>query len=1009
MEEFFIALLCLSVIALAVKLNGIDSGGTSLAELRDLIQRLEQRLVILERRFADLAAERAASRTAAPMESRPEPAAAPPPPPQAAAVTHPPLQPQLVVPAPALRVETVAPPLPPPPPAPPIRQPPVLGAVAAAQPASTWQPAARPDLPSRSLEERLGQNWLSKIGIALVVLGVASFLGYQLAHLGPLGKSLTGLATALFLLGGGVWLERKPNYRIFARAGIGGGWALLFFVTFAVYHVDAMRVLTSQGLDLVLMFTVAGAMVWHSLRYKSQAITALAFLLAFATVGISHVTIFSLVAGALLAAALVIVAARERWFELGLAGLCGVYFNHFLWLSRVLPDGGQVGHPFPEFVASAGLLLLCWLIFRAFYIFRVPLNRHQERIASITAILNSAGLLALLKYQSAHPEWAFTALLALGTVEFALAFLARTRWRGAFLVLSTLASALLLAAIPFRFAGSSWTLLWLLEAETLFITGMRIKEIALRRLGLIAGFVAAGQILLFDLPPIFEFRQSAIDLSRHPAIAIALFTAALLFWFNAEFARRRWKAMIERDLGVFDQAAFLLTSYLGAITMAGALWLFFPESWTIVAWLAAGLAISFAADKLGSTDLAAQADILATSAVVRAVLVNFADTTHWGGLSLRAITVSIAAALLYAGVFRRTRGVQMPDTDYIAPVYSWAASALLGTLIWFELQPAVIAIVWGALGLALFEAGTIFRRGYLRHQGYATLAASFVRIFLWDLNFWQSEVGPTGPRSVDHHLYTVVPLIAGYIWVYHRTHSALAESEFDRAVGLLAAWLGTATATALLYLELPREFVALGWSLLALVLITAAWLLRRPLFTGQALALLAASAGRVLLFNLFRSATAADSFWNTRAATIGVACAAMLLCLPIAFAIRRNSTNPDDSGWSLLLHHPEQPFFFVPYALLAILIASELRSGMITLGWIALGLAAFLAALPIGERSYRLGGLGLLLLGLGKIALVDIWSASPTDRYLTLILTGVALLLVSFLYSRYRETILKLL
>jgi len=876
--------------------------------------------------------------------------------------------------------------------------------------------APQPVAPARSLEERLGQNWLSKIGIALVVLGVASFLGYQLAHLGPLGKSLTGLATALLLLGGGLWLERKPNYGIFARAGIGGGWALLFFVAFALYHVDAMRVLTSQSLDLVLMFAVAGAMVWHSLRYKSQSVTALAFLLAFATVGISHVTVFSLVAGALLAAALVTVAAREYWYELGLVGLCGVYLNHFLWLYRVLPNGPQPGRPFPEFLPSAGLLLLYWLIFRAFYILRVPPSRQQERIASITAILNSAGLLALLKYQSAHPEWAFWSLLALGAVEFALAFLARTRWRGAFLVLSTLASALLLAAIPFRFAGSSWTLLWLLEAEALFIAGLRIRENVLRRLGLIAGFVAAMQILLADLPGIFDLRQSSIDLSRHPSIAIALFTAALLFWFNTEFARRRWAAVFDAESNAFDRAALTVTSYLAAIAMAGALWLFFPESWTIVAWLAAGLAISFAADrlgtsaKLGSPDLAAQADVLAASAVLRALVVNLGDTTPLGGFSLRAITVTLAAALLYLGVLRKTRGVQLPDTDYIAPCYSWAASLLLAALFWFELQPVAIAIAWGALGLVLFEIGTVLRRGYLRYQGYALFAASFVRIFLWDLNLWQTAVGPTGAQRVNHHLGTVVPLIAGYIWVYHRTQTALTESEFDRAAGVLAAWLGTAAATTLLHLELRPEFVAVGWAALALFLIAAAWLLRRPLFTGQALTLLAASAGRVLLFNLFRSATAADTFWNTRAVTVSEACAAMLLCLPAAFAIRRaHVEDRDDSSWNPLLHHPEQPFFFVPYALLAILIASELRSGMITLGWIALGLAAFLAALPIGERSYRLGGLGLLLLGLAKIVLVDIWSASPTDRYLTLILTGVALLLVSFLYSRYRETILKLL
>jgi len=40
---------------------------------------------------------------------------------------------------------------------------------------------------------------------------------------------------------------------------------------------------------------------------------------------------------------------------------------------------------------------------------------------------------------------------------------------------------------------------------------------------------------------------------------------------------------------------------------------------------------------------------------------------------------------------------------------------------------------------------------------------------------------------------------------------------------------------------------------------------------------------------------------------------------------------------------------------------------------------------------------------------VDVWQATPTDRYITLIVMGAALLLVSFLYSRYRETILELL
>jgi uncharacterized membrane protein len=82
---------------------------------------------------------------------------------------------------------------------------------------------------------------------------------------------------------------------------------------------------------------------------------------------------------------------------------------------------------------------------------------------------------------------------------------------------------------------------------------------------------------------------------------------------------------------------------------------------------------------------------------------------------------------------------------------------------------------------------------------------------------------------------------------------------------------------------------------------------------------------------------------------------------------------------------------------------------MITIGWSVLGVVVFLFALAVKERSYRLSGLLLLMLGVAKILCVDIWDATPTDRYITLIVMGAALLLVSFLYSRYRETLLKLL
>jgi uncharacterized membrane protein len=82
-----------------------------------------------------------------------------------------------------------------------------------------------------------------------------------------------------------------------------------------------------------------------------------------------------------------------------------------------------------------------------------------------------------------------------------------------------------------------------------------------------------------------------------------------------------------------------------------------------------------------------------------------------------------------------------------------------------------------------------------------------------------------------------------------------------------------------------------------------------------------------------------------------------------------------------------------------------MHSGMITVSWGVEGVAVFLIALAAGERSYRLTGLGLLLLCVGKIVLLDVWEMGMRDRTITFVVLGLALLLVSFLYNRFRDTI----
>jgi uncharacterized membrane protein len=863
------------------------------------------------------------------------------------------------------------------------------------------------------IEEMLGTNWLNKLGIVILVLGIAFFLAYQLKTLGPAGKVLVGFVTAGVMLGAGIWFERGERYRILARAGIGGGWALSFFTTYAMYHVPAAQVLQSQAIDLVLMLAVAAAMVLHTLRYRSQVVTGLAFLLAFLTVSISHSNVYSLTAGAVLAAGLVVIIGRMRWFELEVFGILASYLNHYLWLRPIIEPMHGKRHPFPEFAASAGILALYWLIFRMSYVFRRPTDDRQEHISTAAALLNTALLLALLKYQSVHPEWAFWALLAIGAIETLLSQLPITRRRrSAVIVLSTLGVVLLIAAFPFRYSGMRLSVLWLLETEALLLIGVWTREVVFRRLGVLGALLVSGQMIGVDAAQIFGRRMDGADLRPDFALSIVFVVAAAVFYANAHWVLRRWADLFTNE---FDRRVMQRLSYVACVMILAAAWIAFPESWTAVGWCSVGLVLAIAGRRLAAPEFAYQAVFLAACSVIRVLAINLQATDKYHGVTLRLVTILLVSALLYvttrwnwatdAGITIRRHFFSYQQLANGS--YTWAASTLLALLAWYELRPVSVADAWLVGGLVLLELGLEQRKLSLRWQGYTALAASFLRIFFVNLN------AAGNPGEISPRFYSVVPLAFGFFYAYwrlHESHEDLHRSELRFRAADVCCWLGTITFAALMRFELDADWVAAGWAALAFALLAIAWRSQRRVFLYQGLMIAVGVLFRTVLHNFYERSYFPAPAWQSRWITVGTAVTLLFATLPIAFQLRKKNQPSEKSGLVRLLQsvvrRPEQVLFFIAVGLLTALLAVEMRHGMVTLSWGVEGLAVFVLALWLGERSFRLTGLGLLvLLCVGKIVLVDVWKLDPRDRYLTFIVLGAALLLVSFLYTRNREAL----
>src|SRR5579871_3519090 len=170
---------------------------------------------------------------------------------------------------------------------------PSFAPVVASEPRESLRDRLRKRAGDQEWEAIVGGNWLNKVGVLVLVIGITLLLGYEFGRVGPWGRVAIGLGVSLVMLMGGVLIERKALYRIFARGLIGGGWAALYFTTYAMHAVATARVIDDPFLATALLLAVSAGTISHSLRYRSQTVSGLAYFIAFGTLALADNTTFA--------------------------------------------------------------------------------------------------------------------------------------------------------------------------------------------------------------------------------------------------------------------------------------------------------------------------------------------------------------------------------------------------------------------------------------------------------------------------------------------------------------------------------------------------------------------------------------------------------------------------------------------------------------------------------------------------------------------------------------------
>ena len=815
------------------------------------------------------------------------------------------------------------------------------------------------------LEQFLGMNLFAKIGIVLLVLGLALLGRMALLAMGPGLRVALTYGIAGMMLGGGIWLERRERYRLLGRTGIGGGWALLFFTTYAMHHVAPMMVMASNTLDCVLMLIAAAAMMAHTLRYRSQLVTGLAFLLGFSTVALSQDTVYALVAGVILALGIAAIALRMSWFEIEIFGILASYGNHFYWLYKLYPNG-TAGRSFPEFWPSTIILLLYWAVFRISYITRQVASPRQESHSTVAALLNTMLLLAVMKYQSMHPELAFYALLGIGALEFVFGQLPLTRRRqAAFTLLTVIGTLLIFAAVPFRFSGNNIALFWMIAAEALLIAGVAQRQILFRRLGLLAGCVT-GLLIVFEARSIIELRT----FSDTPLLkdGVLLLACSALLYLNALYVRNRWKELF----GKIDNGLATAQSHLGCITAFLGVWALFPADWTAIGWAAMLLGAAFGLRSFKNRSLLLQAWALAGAVILRTAVFNWHfDKPFPQHIAMRIISLPLLALVFYS--IRRLLPGEGASSRALRSASLWAGTVVLAGLASVELPTAWIAPAWAALAVALCLLGRKFRLRDLALQEHVLAVATVAALFAFN-------AGAT--LAIDRYLPMMGCAAAFYAVSRFCT---LKDASYTRTAAWLHTWTATSLLATLAWHESPQPWLAVIWILfaLALAIIDRVFTVEELPWQAHMLALLAA--GRAATVNFFIT----DKLHGVdlRLITVSILVAALYA---LARWVRMPKSFEDQDA--------RHAYTWVASGFAAWLLGCELQSISVAPGLGVFAWLLFEIGMWRNQKQLRLQAYALLAASFLRIFLVNLTAATLPGDFLSPRIYTVAPLALIYFY-----------
>jgi uncharacterized membrane protein len=542
------------------------------------------------------------------------------------------------------------------------------------------------------LEKFVGENLISKIGIAILVLGVAFFVKFAIDNdwIGPAGRVAVGLICGALLAGVAHYLRK--GYKAFSSVLIGGALAVFYFTIALAYHEYG---LFGQTTSFIIMVVITLFAVALSLLYDRQELAVIALAGGFATPFMAsngsgdYMTLFIYLL--ILNGGLLLIAYNRGWRLLNLLAFIFTALLFAIWLIT-LDDAAVAYRNAFIFASLFYLIFFASIIAHTIKMQKKFLAADFGMLLSNTCLYFAAGLFCLTEVYAEEFRGLFCIILGVFNLS-ATYFLFRkqnTDPNILYLLIGITLTFISLTA-PIQLSGNYITLFWASEAVLLYWLFQKSRIPIIRWASAIV-WAAMLVSLLMDWVSIYgqgNTRRLLPILINRGFITTLYAALSCLFLFRLphQETKRFWYVLPGKKL-------FLITGVL-LLYAAGIFELkyqFQQRLSGVPVYLLYTLTYTFAF-LLSFTLLAERMKVLAVSRVTKAGLLLFGILVY---LLYIPQTVSVQSQLLYKNELRGHFLLHWLSAILVALIIYRAIRILLqtpvaGTATLLRLSPTVIS------------------------------------------------------------------------------------------------------------------------------------------------------------------------------------------------------------------------------------------------------------------------------------------------------------------------------